>query len=155
MPLKRRLKKRICDYKPAFTPAEHKLMQNYGGGDLMDEIWLNRVLLLRTTDKMNQELERLTFRDHLDALRAVAYSTARIANLMEIREELFSPYQELEKYYSELFGEVQQGIDTMGETIYGEEKWDEMMWEVMRKAIDEPAPKISLKSDRSKRRGSS
>ena len=51
MSIKRRAKKRTSDYKPAFTAAEHKLMQNYGVGDLIDEIWLNRVLLLRTADK--------------------------------------------------------------------------------------------------------
>ena len=53
MSAKRRTKKRTSDYEPAFTAAEHKLMQKYGVCELMDEIWLNRVKLLRTADKRN------------------------------------------------------------------------------------------------------
>jgi len=48
-----RTKKRTSGYKPAFTAAEHKLMRIYAVGDLLDEIWLNRVMLLCTADKRN------------------------------------------------------------------------------------------------------
>ena len=99
---KRRTKPRTSNYKPAFTAAEYKLMQNYGVGDLLDEIGINRVMLLRTADKMNQEKEQLSFRDHLDALRAVSYATGRIASLLEIRAELFKPYQEVEEKYKKI-----------------------------------------------------
>ena len=53
MSVKRRTKKRTAGYKPAFTAEEYKLMKEYGVGDLLDEIWLNRVMLLRTADKRN------------------------------------------------------------------------------------------------------
>jgi hypothetical protein len=151
MSVKRRTKKRTSDYKPAFTAAEHKLMRIYGVGDLLDEIWLNRVMLLRTADKMNQEKERLTFRDHLDALRAVSYSTGRIASLLEIREELFKPYQELENVYREHFDQVNELVEVIGEKFYGQEKWEEMQMEEFRQAIihESDLPKI-LTSGRSK-----
>ena len=55
MTKKRKTKKRTSDYKPAFTDAEYKLMQNYGVGNLLDEIGINRVMLLRTMDKMKRE----------------------------------------------------------------------------------------------------
>jgi len=108
MTKKRKTKKRTSDYKPAFTDAEHKLMQNYGVGDLLDEIGLNHVVLLRTMDKMNEERKQLTFRDHLDTLRSVSYTTGRIASLLDIRERLYKPYQEVEKQYREYFDQVEE-----------------------------------------------
>jgi len=151
MSVKNRTQKRTSDYKSAFTAAEHKLMRTYGVGDLLDEIWLNRVMLLRTVDKMNQEKKRLTFRDHLDALRAVSYATGRIASLLEIREELFKPYQELENVYREHFDKINEFVEVLGENFYGQEKWEEMQMEVFRQAImhESELPK-SLTSGRSK-----
>jgi hypothetical protein len=108
MTKKRKTKQRTSDYKPVFTDTEYKLMQNYGVGDLLDEIGLNRVVLLRTMDKMNEERKQLTFRDHLDTLRSVSYTTGRIASLLEIRERLYQPYQEVEKQYKEYFDQVEE-----------------------------------------------
>jgi hypothetical protein len=53
MSVKRRTKKRTSGYRPAFTAGEYKLMKDYGVGDLLDEIWLNRIMLLCTADKRN------------------------------------------------------------------------------------------------------
>ncbi|MBL0344435.1 hypothetical protein [Candidatus Villigracilis affinis] len=92
---KRKSKKKVSKYKPVFTNAEHKLMQNYGVGDLMDEVGVNRIMIVRTLDKMNQEMDNLTFKDHIDAMRAVSYTTGRIASLLDIRERLYKPYQEV------------------------------------------------------------
>jgi hypothetical protein len=151
MSAKRRPKKGTSGYKSAYVAEEHKLMKEFGVGDLVDEIWLNRIMLLRTVDKMNQEKERLTFRDHLDALRAVSYSTGRIASLLEIREELFKPYQELENVYREHFDQIYELVEVIGEKFYGQEKWEEMQMEEFRQAIihESELPKI-LTSGRSK-----
>jgi hypothetical protein len=155
MSVKNRTQKRTSDYKSAFTAAEHKLMRIYGVGDLLDEIWLNRVMLLRTADKMNQEKERLTFRDHLDALRAVSYATGRIASLIEVREELSKPYQEVEDQYREHFEHVNEFVEVIGERILGHEKWEELQMEAFRQAvINEAALPKSLTSGRSKRKES-
>lgn len=154
MSVKRRTKQRTSDYKPAFTDAEYKLMQNYGVGNLLDEIGINRVMLLRTMDKMNEDREQLTFRDHLDALRAVSYATGRIASLLEIREELFKPYQEVEDKYREGFEQVNELIEEIGVKIGGQEKWDEIKRKAMWQAMDEAAPPKSIKSNQSKRKES-
>jgi hypothetical protein len=122
----RKAKKRITAYKPVFTDDEFKLMQNYGVGDLMDEVGVNRVMLMRTMDKMNEVKEQLTFRDHLDALRAVAYSTGRIASLLDTRERLYQPYLEERKQYREYMDKVNQIIEDFGISAMGQEKWDEI-----------------------------
>lgn len=133
---KRKSKKKVSDYKPVFTNAEHKLMQNYGVGNLMDEVGVNRIMIVRTLDKMNQEMDNLTFKDHIDAMRAVSYTTGRIASLLDIRERLYKPYQEVKKQYSEYFDEVEKFLDRVGLQIYGQEKWEEMQWEAAIKALD-------------------
>ena len=129
-------------------------MQNYGVGNLLNEIGINRVMLLRTMDKMNEDREQLTFRDHLDALRAVSYATGRIASLLKIREELFKPYQEVEDKYREGFEIVHELIEEMGVKIGGQEKWDEVKMKAMWQAMDEAALPKSLKSNQSKRKES-
>jgi hypothetical protein len=123
---KRKAKKRTTDYKPVFTNAEFKLMQNYCVGDLLDEVGVNRVMLMRTLDKMNKVHEQLTFRDHLDALRAVAYSTGRIASLLDTRERLYQPYLEERKRYREYMDKVNQIITDLGVSAIGQEKWDDI-----------------------------
>ncbi len=133
---KRKSKKKVSEYKPVFTNAEHKLMQNYGVGNLMDEVGVNRIMIVRTLDKMNQEMDNLTFKDHIDAMRAVSYTTGRIASLLDIRERLYKPYQEVKKQYSEYFDEVEKFLDRVGLQIYGQEKWEEMQWEAAIKALD-------------------
>jgi len=110
-------------------------MQNYGVGNLMDEVGVNRIMIVRTLDKMNREKKNLTFRDHLDALRAVSYSTGRIASLLDTRERLYKPYQEVEKQYREYFDEVQKLFDEVGPEIYGQETWDQMQWNALRKTM--------------------
>lgn len=156
MTKKRKTKQRTSSYKPAFTDAEYKLMQNYGVGDLLDEIGINRVTLLRTMDKMNEDRELLTFRDHLDALRAVSYATGRIASLLEIRERLYKPYQEVEKQYRGCFDQVGEIVEELGVKIYGKEQWGKMQLEDMRQAMmNEAALPKSIKPDRSKRKESS
>lgn len=132
---KRKNKKRNSDYKPVFTNAEHKLMLNYGVGNLVDEVGVNRIMIVRTLDKMNQEMEHLTFRDHLDAMRAVSYTTGRIASLLDARERLYKPYQKVENEYREYFDQVVEFIDKVGNETYGEEKWDEMQWNWTRKSM--------------------
>ncbi len=132
---KRKSKKKVSEYKPVFTNAEHKLMQNYGVGNLMDEVGVNRIMIVRTLDKMNQEMDNLTFKDHIDAMRAVSYTTGRIASLLDIRERLYKPYQEVKKQYSEYFDEVEKFLDRVGLQIYGQEKWEEMQWEAAIKAL--------------------
>jgi hypothetical protein len=136
MPKKRKTSPLTSDYKPVFTSAEYKLMQNYGVGDLMDEIGLIRILLLRTVDKMNQVQAQLTYRDYLDTVRAAAYSTGRIANLLERRERLSQPYLELEKQYREYCDQANEFFEKIGVEAYGHEKWDAMFWEAMQLAID-------------------
>lgn len=101
-------------------------MQDYGVGNLIDEIGVNRVLILRMLGKMNQEMERLTFRDHLAALRAVAYATGRIASLLDARERLYEPYREVEKQYREYFDQVHEFIKELYVGVLGQEKWDEL-----------------------------
>jgi len=134
---RRKTKKRISDYKPVFTNAEYKLMQNYGVGNLMDEVGVNRIMIVRTLDKMNQEKENLTFRDHLDALRAISYTTGRIASLLDTRERLYKPYLEERKQYREYMDEMNQIIEDFTVNILGQEKWDEMQWESIRQAMRE------------------
>jgi hypothetical protein len=154
MAKKRKTKQRTSDYKPAFTDAEYQLMQNYGVGNLLDEIGINRVMLLRTMGKMNEDREQLTFRDHLDALRAVSYATGRIASLLEIRERLYKPYQEVDNKYRESFELVNELIDEMGVKIGGQEKWDEIKRKAMWQTMDEAASPKSIKSNQSKRKES-
>lgn len=101
-------------------------MQNYGVGDLIDEVGVNRVMIVRTLDKMNQEMEKLTFRDHLDAMRAISYTTGRIASLLDTRERLYQPYLEERKQLREYMDEVNQIIEDFSIKILGQEKWDEM-----------------------------
>ncbi len=151
---KYKTKPRTSDYKPAFTAAEYKLMQNYGVGNLLDEIGINRVMLLRTMDKMNEDREQLTFRDHLDALRAVSYATGRVASLLVIREELFKPYQEVEVKYREGFEVVYELFEEMGVKLGGQEKWNEIIRKAMWQELDEAATSNSLKLNQSKRKGS-
>lgn len=148
---KRKAKKRNSDYKPVFTDAEHKLMLDYGVGDLMDEVGVNRIMIYRALDKMNQEMENLSFRDHLDALRAVAYTTRHIAGLLDIRERLYSPYQKMEKQYQEYFDEVKELVDRLGIALYGQEKWDEMQWEFWGKVIG--WSRMELDAERRRRKG--
>lgn len=152
---KHKTKPKTSDYKPVFTDVEYKLMQNYGIGNLLDEIGINRVMLLRTMDKMNEDREQLTFRDHLDALRAVSYATGRIASLLEIREELYKPYQEVENQYREGIEQVGELIEKVGVTICGKKEWEQVQLDAMRQIMmNEAAFPKSLKSDRSKRKES-
>jgi hypothetical protein len=108
-------------------------MQNYGVGNLLDEIGLNRVMLVRTLDKMNEVTGQLSFRDHLDALRAVAYTTGRIESLLDTRERLYKPYENVEKEYREYFETVQSFMEVIGPKVYGQKKWDEFHWHALRK----------------------
>jgi hypothetical protein len=155
MTKKHKTKPRTSDYKPAFTAAEYKLMKDYGVGNLLDEIGINRVVLLRTMDKMNEVREQLTFRDHLDALRAVSYATGRIASLLEIRAELFKPYQEVEERYKKIFEQAIQVLEETGVKLGGQEKWDEAKGRAIFKEMfnADPPPNI-LKSDQTKQKGS-
>ena len=130
-------------------------MQNYGVGDLLDEIGINRVMLLRTADKMNQEKEHLSFRDHLDALRAVSYATGRIASLLEIRAELFKPYKEVEDRYKKIFEQVNEMLEELGVKLGGQEKWDEAKGRAeFREMFNADPPPQSLKSNQPERKGS-
>lgn len=135
--MKKKRKPKIKDfsYKPVFTDAEHRLMLKYGPGDLLDEIGVNRVMLMRTLDKMNQESQNLTFRDHLDALRAIAYTTGHITHQLEVREKLFKPYQEVENQYRAHFDDVRNILEEYGVSVYGQEKWDLMQWNILRKSM--------------------
>lgn len=126
MPKKRKAKKRNSDYKPVFTDAEHKLMQEYGIGSLMDEVGINRVMLIRTLNKMNEVRKQLTFRDHLDALRAVSYTTGRIAQLLDTRERLYQPYNEIEERYQQGIKDIREEFDKFGVAFCGQEQWDLM-----------------------------
>lgn len=132
---KRKTKKRNSDYKPVFTSAEHKLTQDYGVGNLMDEVGVNRIMLVRTLEKMNEVRDQLTFRDHLDAMRAVSYTTGRIASLLEIREKLYQPYLEERKQYQEYRDEMWGIIEDYSVRILGQEKWDEMEWNALRQSM--------------------
>jgi hypothetical protein len=132
---KRKAKKRTSNYKPVFTGGEHKLMQNYGVGNLVDEVGVNRIMLLRTMDKMNQEIEHLSFRDHLDAMRAVAYTTGRIASLLDTRERLYQPYKEMEERYNKYMDEINQAIEDFSVAVLGQEQWDEIQAKAWRNAI--------------------
>jgi hypothetical protein len=82
---------------------------------------------------------QLSFRDHLDALRAVSYATGRIASLLQVREELSKPYLEVENKYLEYFEEVKGLVEQLGPTVFGEEKWDEMQWEAFRQRVGNAA----------------
>ena len=148
---KRKAKKRNSDYKPVFTDAEHKLMLDYGVGDLMDEVGVNRIMIYRALDKMNQEMENLSFRDHLDALRAVAYTTRHIAGLLDIRERLYKPYQEVEKQYREYFDKSEELADKIGIALYGQEKWEDVKREGLRKSMG--LSKMELDAERSETEG--
>jgi hypothetical protein len=104
-------------------------------------------------DKMNEDRKQLTFRDHLDALRAVSYATGRIASLLEIRERLYKPYQEVEKQYRGCFDQVGEIVEELGVKIYGQEQWEQMQLEDMRQIMmNEAAPPKSLKPDRQNRK---
>jgi hypothetical protein len=135
MPEKRKAKKRNSDYKPVFTNAENKLLLNYGVGDLMDEVGVNRIMIVRTLDKMNQEMENLSFRDHLDAMRAMAYTTGRIASLLDTRERLYQPYLEERKQFREYMDEMNQIIENFSISALGQEKYDEIQAEALRQAM--------------------
>jgi len=132
---KHKAKKRNSDYKPVFTDAEHKLMLNYGVGDLVDEVGVNRIMIMRTLDKMNQEIEHLSFRDHLDAMRAFAYTTGRIASLLDTRERLYQPYKEVKEQYRKYMDEINQMVEELSIAAFGKEKWEEMQWEQIRQAM--------------------
>lgn len=136
MKIKRKPKNRTSDYRPVFTNAEHKLLQNYGVGNLMDEVGVNRVMLLRTLDKMNQEMEHLSFRDHLDAMRAVSYTTGHIARLLDTRERLYQPYKEFKEQYNEYINQVDQMIEDLSIKILGQEKWEEIQLDALKQAIE-------------------
>ncbi len=154
MTKKHKTEQRTSGYKPAFTDAEYKLMQNYGVGDLLDDIGINRVMLLRTMEKMNEDRKQLTFRDHLAAMRAVSYTTGHIASLLEIREELFRPYQEVEDKYRKGFEEVFDLIEEGGIKMVGQEKWGEIKRKAILQALDEASPLKNLKLNRSRRKES-
>jgi hypothetical protein len=102
-------------------------------------------MIVRTLDKMNQEMEHLTFRDHLDALRAFAYTTGRIASLLDTRERLYKPYQEVEKQYREYFDKSEELADKIGIALYGQEKWEDVKWEGLRKSMG--LKKLDLNTD--------
>jgi len=137
MPKKRKAKKRNSDYKPVFTDAEHKLMLDYGVGNLVDEVGVNRIMIVRTLDKMNQEMEHLSFRDHLDAMRAIAYTTSHIASLLDTRERLYQPYKEMEEHYRKYMDEINQMVEEFSIAAFGKKKWKEMQWEQIRQAMRE------------------
>jgi hypothetical protein len=139
MSAKRKLKITTSGYKSSFTKEEIKLLKEHDVESLFDEIWINRVILLRTVNKMNEMNGQLSFRDHLDALRAVSYATGRIASLLQVREELSKPYLEVENKYLEYFEEVKGLVEQLGPTVFGEEKWDEMQWEAFRQRVGNAA----------------
>lgn len=136
MPKKRKAKKRNSDYKPVFTDAEHKLMQNYGVGNLVDEVGVNRIMITRTLDKMNQELELLSFRDHLDAMRAVAYTTSHIASLLDTRERLYQPYKEVKEQYDKYSEEITQAVDGLLKSVLSKKEWKEYQDGALRRALE-------------------
>ncbi len=136
MSVNRKLKITASGYKSAFTKEEIKLLKEHDAESLFEEIWINRVMLLRTVNKMNEMNEQLSFRDHLDALRAVSYATGRIAGLLQVREELSKPYLEVEKKYLDYFKEVKGYVDKIGLMFFGEEKWGEMQWDAFHRGVD-------------------
>lgn len=80
-------------------------------------------------------MDKITFKDHIDAMRAVSYTTGRIASLLDIRERLYKPYQEVKKQYSEYFDEVEKFLDRVGYKFMARKKWEEMQWEAAIKAL--------------------
>jgi len=133
---KPRSKRTKTNYKPVFTAEEFKLMQAYGVGTLVDEIGLNRVMLLRLMHKMNQESEHLSFRDHLNAVRVVAYTTGHITRQVALRENLFKPYQEIEKQYKEYGQKLENIAERLGKKLVGQEKWGDLIMDEVRKKLD-------------------
>lgn len=89
------------------------------------------------------------------ALRAVSYSTGRSASLLEIRERLYKPYQEVENQYRGCFDQVGEIVEELGVKIYGKEQWEQMQMEDMRQIMmNEAALPKSLKPNQSKRKES-
>lgn len=124
------------DYKPVFTSAEYKLLLKYGPGDLLEEIGLIRVQLMRTMIKMNEEMPNLSLRDHFDALRVMSYATGHITRQLEVRERLMKPYQELEKekqaleeQFDDFIEEIRKIADGIYVDVYGQEKWEDMQFD--------------------------
>ncbi len=139
MSAKRKLNITASGYKSSFTKEEIKLLKEHDTESLIDEIWINRVLLLRMVNKMNEMNEQLSFRDHMDALRVVSYATGRIAGLLQVREQLSKPYLQVEKKYLEYFKEVKGYVDKIGLMFFGEEKWGEMQLEAFSQRVDSSA----------------
>jgi hypothetical protein len=127
--------KRAIGYKPAFTREEMKLINNYDAEGLEDELWINRVVLLRTVDKMNEMKDQLSFRDHLEALRAVSYATGNIATLVQIHEEIAMPYQAVENKYREYFEEFNKLVEQLGPLVLGKKEWEDMQNEAVRQEL--------------------
>ena len=119
-------------------------MQAYDVGTLIDEIGLNRVMLLRLMHKMNQDVDNLSFRDHLDAVRVVAYTTGHITRQVAIREHLFKPYQEIENQYKNYGEKLQDVAERIGKKLVGSQKWGDLI-------MDEVSKKLNQQGRKSKR----
>ncbi len=126
---KRRSEKREpSGYNPVFTPNEAKLMVDQDVRTLDDDIGITRVMVLRTFEKMNEVREELSFRDHLDALRTVAYASGHIASMIQVREVLFRPYEQLQKQIQQVVEDLRNASDELGEKVFGMEQWAEIRW---------------------------
>jgi len=113
-----------------FTRPEINLMRNQDIHFLDDDIGVTRVMIFRTVVKMNEVRDQLTFHDYLQALRSVAYAGGRISSMVQVREELFRPYEEIQKKYQQNLNGIKQTIAEWCEKLFGKDKWEEIMFGV-------------------------
>jgi len=82
-------------YAPFMAAAEVNLLKSNVHSDLYNEIALLRLMMRRTLQKMNEEQQTLTFRDHLFALHAFSRAAGRIAHLTYTQHILFPLLEDL------------------------------------------------------------
>lgn len=98
-------------YDSGYDQEEFQVMKRYGASDLYNEVEVVRALMFRTLGKMNQDIKKLTFQDHLSALHAFSRAAGRVAHLMEVQQKLFPPQEEFYQMVRDFNDKMADALD--------------------------------------------
>jgi hypothetical protein len=133
--------KKTTDLSTGYTQQYDRELKNilkrHGADDLLNEIELLRYLNLLVLKRMKAEGKKLTYRDHLETLRAFTNSAGRIAQLVEVQYRVFDPLAQREAAHKAGMDAVYQRILEIANLILGEEKMGDVEFKTMMKMLSE------------------
>jgi len=124
-------------YEAYYTRDLKRSIQRHGADDLVSDIELIRYMNLLTLKRMKAEGNKLTFRDHLETLRAITNSAGKIAHLVEVQHRVFEPLAQLEATHQEEMEALHQRILEIAALVLGDDKVGDIEFESMNQIVRE------------------